>query len=132
MWKKKRTLAKRDLERMAISASFWMSIQPIEKSMPGQTKNATPDSVQFHAMQQSDQLSNVAQQVLVYHESEVGASSGSDWMSRLKEESMNFLAEQKRVQLNSFTEKRLIKKAWKFWSIRFMDFFNVMPSSSTK
>lgn len=82
------------------------------KNAPGQGgSSVTPESVQFHAMQQSDQIANVAQQVLVYHESaDTGASSGSDWMSRLKEESMNFLAEQRGVQLQQLYREAAYKK----------------------
>jgi hypothetical protein len=110
MWQKKEDPGKKGSRKDGDKRKFLDAHPAKQKGMPGQSGNATPDSVQFHAMQQSDQLSNVAQQVLVYHESETGASSGSDWMSRLKEESMNFLAEQRGVQLQQLYREAAYKK----------------------
>ncbi len=110
MWQKKEDPGKKGSRKDGDKRKF-LDVHPAkQKSMPGQAGNATPDSVQFHAMQQSDQLSNVAQQVLVYHESEAEAPSGTDWMSRLKEESMHFLAEQRGVQLQQLYREAAYKK----------------------
>jgi hypothetical protein len=51
----------------------------------------------------------LAKQILVYHESQP-ADTGNDWMYRLKEESMKFLAEQRGVQLHEIYRESIYKK----------------------
>jgi len=51
----------------------------------------------------------LSQQILVYHESEP-AESGNDWMYKLKEESMQFLADQKGVELHKLQRDSVYKK----------------------
>lgn len=48
-------------------------------------------------------------QILVYHESQP-ADTGNDWMYRLKEESMKFLAEQRGVNLQELYRESIYKK----------------------
>ncbi|MGH9551172.1 MAG: hypothetical protein ACRD3W_17450, partial [Terriglobales bacterium] len=50
----------------------------------------------------------LAKQILVYHESKP-ADTGNDWMYKLKEESMEFLAEQKGVQLQEIYRDAIYK-----------------------
>ena len=52
---------------------------------------------------------NLSQQILVYHESEP-ATAGNDWMYKLKEESMQFLADQKGVHLQKLYRETVYKK----------------------
>jgi len=54
-------------------------------------------------------VSALAQQILVYHESEP-AQAGNDWMYKLKEESMQFLADQKGVELQKGQREQIYKK----------------------
>jgi hypothetical protein len=54
-------------------------------------------------------VSALAQQILVYHESEP-AAAGNDWMYKLKEESMQFLADQKGVELQKGQREQVYKK----------------------
>lgn len=112
MWQKKEGPGKGKGSHKDDDKRKFLDVHPakMKNSGPG---NVTPESVQFHAMQQSEQLSNVAQQVLVYHESDspaAGNPGGSDWMSRLKEESMHFLAEQRGVQLQQLYREAAYKK----------------------
>lgn len=51
----------------------------------------------------------LAKQILVYHESKP-ADTGNDWMYKLKEESMRFLAEQRGVQLQEIYRDAIYKK----------------------
>ncbi len=51
----------------------------------------------------------LTQQILVYHESEP-AEAGNDWMYKLKEESMQFLADQKGVELQNLYRESVYKK----------------------
>jgi hypothetical protein len=51
----------------------------------------------------------LAKQILVYHESQP-ADTGNDWMYRLKEDSMAFLAEQRGVQLHELYRESIYKK----------------------
>lgn len=51
----------------------------------------------------------LSQQILVYHESEP-AEAGNDWMYKLKEESMQFLADQKGVELQKLYRESVYKK----------------------
>lgn len=108
MWQKKDPKGKGS--RKDSDKRKFLDAHPAKPGGPGKGANATPESVQFHAMQQSDQLSNVAQHVLVYHETDGGATSGSDWMSRLKEESMHFLAEQRGMELQQLYREAAYKK----------------------
>jgi hypothetical protein len=55
------------------------------------------------------QSGTLSQQILVYHESEP-AAAGNDWMYKLKEESMQFLADQKGVQLQKLYRETVYKK----------------------
>jgi hypothetical protein len=48
-------------------------------------------------------------QILVYHESQP-ADTGNDWMYKLKEDSMQFLAEQRGVQLHEIYRESIYKK----------------------
>src|SRR5271156_5955671 len=52
---------------------------------------------------------SLSQQILVYHESEP-AEAGNDWMFKLKEESMQFLADQKGVELQKLYRDSVYKK----------------------
>jgi hypothetical protein len=52
---------------------------------------------------------SLSQQILVYHESEP-AEAGNDWMYKLKEESMQFLADQKGVELQKLYRDSVYKK----------------------
>jgi len=110
MWQKKEGPGKGKGSRKDDDKRKFLDVHPAKMKNAGQPGGATPESVHFHAMQQSDQLNNVAQQVLVYHESDTGANSGTDWMSRLKEESMHFLAEQRGVQLQQLYREAAYKK----------------------
>lgn len=110
MWEKKENPKGKGSRKDGDKRKF-LDAHPAKPKGPSQGGGVTPESVQFHAMQQSDQIANVAQQVLVYHESSDGATnSGTDWMSRLKEESMNFLAEQRGVQLQQLYREAAYKK----------------------
>lgn len=51
----------------------------------------------------------LSQQILVYHESQP-ADTGQDWMYKLKEDSMKFLAEQRGVQLHELYRESVYKK----------------------
>ncbi len=55
------------------------------------------------------QSGTLSQQILVYHESEP-ATAGNDWMYKLKEDSMQFLADQKGVQLQKLYRETVYKK----------------------
>lgn len=109
MWQKKEDPPKGKPRKESDLKKF-LDIHPAkQKTLPGQAMHAS-DSAQILASSHSDQLSNVAQQVLVYHESEATANTGADWMSRLKEESMHFLAEQRGVQLQQLYREAAYKK----------------------
>jgi hypothetical protein len=51
----------------------------------------------------------LSEQILVYHESEP-ATAGNDWMFKLKEESMQFLADQRGVELQKLYRESVYKK----------------------
>lgn len=70
---------------------------------------ASPESIKSQSASNSEKVGAIAQQILVYHESEP-AAPGADWMSQLKEESMNFLAEQRGVQLQQMYREAAYKK----------------------
>ena len=54
-------------------------------------------------------VSPLSQQILVYHEAEP-AAAGNDWMFKLKEESMQFLADQKGVEFQKGQREQVYKK----------------------
>ena len=53
----------------------------------------------------------LSRQILVYHESQP-ADAGNDWMYKLKEESMQYLAEKRGVQLQQVYRESVYKKGW--------------------
>ncbi|HEY9777311.1 MAG TPA: hypothetical protein V6C81_26345 [Planktothrix sp.] len=57
----------------------------------------------------SDREAALNKQILVYHESQP-ADTGNDWMFKLKEDSMQFLAEQRGVQLHEIYRESIYKK----------------------
>ncbi len=60
-------------------------------------------------VKQRERESELAKQILVYHESQP-ADTGNDWMYRLKEESMKFLADQRGVQLQDVYHESIYRK----------------------
>ncbi|HEY9786533.1 MAG TPA: hypothetical protein V6D17_14085 [Candidatus Obscuribacterales bacterium] len=72
-------------------------------------KKVAPEHVQQQSNLNNDLQTAIAQQILVYHESE-SVTPSSDWMSRLKEDSVNFLAEQRGVQLQQIYREAAYKK----------------------
>lgn len=57
---------------------------------------------------QGDWSAGMSEQILVYHESDQ-VSSGQDWMSQLKQESLQFLADQRGVHLQDIYRESIYK-----------------------
>jgi len=73
---------------------------------PGQVRKE-PGAPEKHIDEREVALS---QQILVYHEKQGALDAGMDWMYRLKEESMKFLAQQKGVHLQQLYRDSMYKK----------------------
>jgi hypothetical protein len=71
--------------------------------------NKADEDLDGHEVAHREREAALAKQVLVYHESQ-SADTGNDWMFKLKEESMKFLAEQAGVDLEELYRDEAYKK----------------------
>ena len=98
-------------DKRAEEAKKFLKTHPA--SMPGQGLNREVDRKSYeNAVPEAGAVlphNALSQQILVYHESEP-AESGNDWMYKLKEESMQFLADQKGVELHKLQRDSVYKR----------------------
>jgi hypothetical protein len=109
MWQKKEAIRKdvKDSRKGKETRRAEPSVKDPRKFLDNSPRRTNPKGVGLNTKQEWPEA--LSQQIVVYHESQ-STESGSDWMSKLKEDSAQFLAEQRGVHLKQIYKESLHKQ----------------------